>query len=104
MRAHGSTTQLPALSSSQKLHVHEEKVTLTDVAAWAASGRLLESFTVGTAVVVASVGRIGAEGRPDIELPQHEGSMGCVARALFEKITAIQEGREQYERWSLVCE
>ena len=104
MRAHGTKTTLPELESSLKIHVHEETVTMNDVASWAQDGRLLECFTVGTAVVVASVGRIGLEGKDDIELPKHENMMGPVARALYEKITAIQEGRDQYESWSLVCE
>lgn len=104
MRAHGSKTTLSALPSTQKFHVYEETVTVPNVAEWAASGRLFECFTVGTAVVVASVGRIGVEGKEDIELPKHEGAMGPVARALYEKITAIQEGKEQYESWSVVCE
>lgn len=104
MRAHGSKTVLPEIPTTQKIHVHEEPVTISQVAQWAAEGRLLESFTVGTAVVVASVGRIGVEGKDDIELPKHESCLGPIAHALYERITAIQEGKEQYEGWSVVCE
>ncbi|KIP07318.1 hypothetical protein PHLGIDRAFT_35481 [Phlebiopsis gigantea 11061_1 CR5-6] len=103
MKAHGSKTNLPEIPSTQKIHIYEESITVSQVAQWASEGRLLEAFTVGTAVVVASVGRIGVEGKEDIQLPQHESSMGPVALSLFEKITSIQEGREQYEDWSLVC-
>jgi len=101
---HGSDVALPGLSPSIKLYVHERSITLTDVAAWAAEGTLLEAFTCGTAVVVASVGRIGTEGKKDIILPQHNGTLGPVARGLYEKITAIQEGRDEYRGWSVICE
>lgn len=102
MNAQASKTVLPEIS--HKIYVHEEPVTTSQVAQWAADDRLLECFTLGTAVVVASVGRIGLEGKNDIELPKFEDSMGPVARALYNKITAIQEGREEFEGWSVVCE
>ena len=58
--------------------------------------------TVGTAVVVAAVGRIGHDGK-DIVLPAHEGALGPVARGLYERITEIQEGRVEWEGWSVPC-
>ena len=102
MRAHGTTTALPALPSTQKIHVYEQSVTLSNVSQWAHEGRLLEAFTVGTAVVVAAVGRIGHDGK-DIVLPAHEGALGPVARGLYERITEIQEGRVEFEGWSVPC-
>lgn len=103
-KAHGTDIVLPGLSASIKLHTHERVITLTEVYQWAAEGKLLEAFTVGTAVVVASVGRIGGDGKKDILLAQHEGILGPVARGLYEKITGIQEGRDQYQGWSALCE
>ncbi len=50
----------------------ERKVTITELKALSAQGRLLEVFLVGTAVLVASVGRIGLEGgEGDLVLPGH---------------------------------
>lgn len=104
VKAHGADMALPGLQPSVKLHLHERAITLTELTTCADEGRLLEVFTVGTAVVVASVGRIGCEGKKEITLPQHDGMFGPVARALYDKITAIQEGRDRYQDWSVVCE
>ncbi|KAI0697146.1 aminotransferase [Cytidiella melzeri] len=101
-KAHGSDVVLHGLSPSIKLHVQERVVTLSEIAEVSTAGKLLEIFVVGTAVVVASVERIGAEGKKDIVLERHEGSLGPVARGLYEKITGIQEGRDQYRGWSVV--
>ncbi|GJE98000.1 branched-chain amino acid aminotransferase [Phanerochaete sordida] len=102
MSAHGTSTTLAGIA--EKLHVAEREIHIADIARWAAEGRLLEVFTVGTAVVVASVGRIGVEGKPDLELPKHDGQMGPLARAVHTKLTNIQWGHEQFEGWSVVCE
>lgn len=104
LRAHGSETTLPGISATQKFHTHERNFTLTEAAELAKAGRLLETFTVGTAVVVASVGSIGVERRETIQLPKHEGAKGPVARAIYDIITAIQEGKEQWRDWSVVCQ
>lgn len=103
-KAHGHNMALPGLSPSVKLHLHERDITLTELSQLADQGKLLEAFTVGTAVVVASVGRIGGDGKKEIVLPDHEGALGPVARGLYEKITAIQEGRDQHDGWSVLCE
>ncbi|TBU38847.1 branched-chain amino acid aminotransferase II [Dichomitus squalens] len=102
IRAHPSRTTLPGLSPETLLHAVERELTISQLAAWAEEGRLLEAFTVGTAVVVAAVGRIGHDGK-DIVLPAHEGALGAVARALYERITDIQEGRFEWENWSVPC-
>lgn len=100
--AHPSRTTLPGLSSDVHLHAVERELTLPQLSAWAEEGRLLEAFTVGTAVVVAAVGRIGHNGT-DIVLPSHDGALGPVARGLYERITEIQEGRIEWEGWSVPC-
>lgn len=74
-----------------------------ELAAWSEEGRLLEAFGVGTAVIVAPVGRIGFEGK-DLMLPVHEGGLGPVGRALSERIIAIQEGRFEWEGWGVICD
>ena len=102
--AHGSEVSLYGLPSTLKLHPHERELTFTELEQAYAAGKLLEVFLVGTAVVVASVEKIGAEGKKDIVLQRYEGSLGPVARGLYEKITGIQEGREQFRDWSVVCE
>jgi branched-chain amino acid aminotransferase len=64
---------------------------------------LLEAFGAGTAVIIAPVGRIGYEGK-DIVLPQHNGAYGPVSRALWERIVDIQQGKVEWEDWSVICE
>ncbi|KAI0344018.1 branched-chain amino acid aminotransferase II [Trametopsis cervina] len=103
-KAHGYELVLPGLATDVKLHVHERAITVTEIAAAYEAGKLLEIFVVGTAVTVASVDRIGTEGKKDIHLQQHEGCLGPVARGLYQKITDIQEGRDQYRDWSVLCE
>ncbi|KAI0752151.1 branched-chain amino acid aminotransferase II [Fomes fomentarius] len=100
--AHPSRTTLPGLPASTRLHVAEQTVTMSDLVKWVAEGRLLEAFTVGTAVVVAAVGRIGFNGK-DIVLPEYEGVLGPVARGLYDRLTDIQEGKFEWEDWSVPC-
>ncbi len=76
---------------------------MTELNTWAQNGSLLEAFGVGTAVIVAAVGRIGHEGK-DINLPTYEGGLGPVGRALYDRISDIQEGKFEWEDWSVVCE
>lgn len=103
VEAHTSgRTVLPGLAPSLRLHVHERALTMPELAAWSAEGRLLEAFGVGTAVIVAPVGRIGFQGK-DLVLPSQEGIMQPVARALFERIGDIQTGKYEWEDWSFVC-
>jgi branched-chain amino acid aminotransferase len=70
---------------------------------WSSQNRLLEAFGVGTAVILASVGIIGYEGKPEILLPEYLGKMGPVAKALYDRLTEIQGGRVPYKGWSVPC-
>jgi len=94
---------LPYLYPSTRLHTHERILTMHDLSSWSAQGRLLEAFGVGTAVIVAPVGRIGFEGR-DLELEKHPGGLGPVGKSLWERIVDIQEARVEWEGWSVPCE
>ncbi|KAI0651334.1 branched-chain amino acid aminotransferase II [Trametes meyenii] len=100
--AHTAHTTLPSVPPTTRIHVVERELTISDLIQWSAEGRLLEAFAVGTAVVVVAVGRIGYEGK-DIVLPTHEGALGPVGRSLYERITEIQEGKFEWEDWSVVC-
>lgn len=100
--AHPARTLLPHLPEDVHLHTQERTLTMEDVRKWDEEGRLLEAFTVGTAVVVTGVGRIGHEGQ-DIRLPEHASGRGPVAHALYERIVAIQEGKSEWDGWSVVC-
>ena len=55
--AHPSRTTLPGLPSSVVLHACERTMSIHQLFEWSAEGRLLEAFSVGTAAVVAAVGR-----------------------------------------------
>lgn len=100
--AHPSRTILPHLPSTLRLYAREDTITMTDLARWHAEGRLLEAFTTGTAVIVNGVGRIAYDGK-DIVLPEHEGGRGPVTLALYERILDIQEGKVEWEGWSVPC-
>ncbi|ESK90589.1 branched-chain-amino-acid aminotransferase [Moniliophthora roreri MCA 2997] len=93
---------LPGIPPSQKLYIHERDLTMTELKAWYAEGALLETFGVGTAAIVGSITRIGHGGQ-DIVLSKIPGSTGPVARAFFDRISAIQTGRFAFEDWSVPC-
>lgn len=102
----GHTAQqmvLPEISASLHLHTHERNVTMADLVEWSRQGRLLEAFGAGTAVIVAPVGRIGFEGK-DLVLPKYETGLGPVGHALWKRLVEIQEGRVQWDDWSVPCE
>ena len=102
LAAHPAETSLPNLSNRTRMHTHERSITMTDIVSWAAAGRLLEVFCVGTAVVVVPVTRICWNGE-DTVMPEHKDGMGPIARALWERLVDIQEGRIEWRGWSVPC-
>ncbi|KAG5650720.1 hypothetical protein H0H81_011267 [Sphagnurus paluster] len=96
-------TVLPNLPPTLRLHTHERPLTMPELAAWSAEGKLLEAFGVGTAVAVAPVGRIGWEGK-DLVLPSENRGLGDVGRALLDRILDIQTGKVAWEDWSETCD
>ncbi|KAF9811100.1 hypothetical protein IEO21_06677 [Rhodonia placenta] len=100
--AHPSRTLLPHLLPTLRLHAREQTLRMSELARWNAEGRLIEVFTTGTAVVITGVGRIGYNGK-DIILSEHEGGRGPVAHALYERLLEIQEGRFEFDGWSIPC-
>ncbi|TFY78302.1 hypothetical protein EWM64_g5710 [Hericium alpestre] len=103
LAAHPAATSLPNLSNKMRLHTHERTITMSELVAWHQSGKLLECFVVGTAVVVTSVSRIGWEDK-DIVLPEYKGAMGPVTSALHQRLVDIQEGRIEWQGWSVPCQ
>ncbi|KAI0780325.1 branched-chain amino acid aminotransferase II [Fomes fomentarius] len=101
--AHPSRMVLPGLSKETRLHPAERTLTMPELDAWVAEGRVLEVFAVGTAVVVAPIGRVAWAGK-DVVLPTFEEGYGPVSKALRERLTDIQEGRFEWEGWSVPCE
>jgi branched-chain amino acid aminotransferase len=96
-------TRMSVLELLQKggTSVIERKVTITELKAMSAQGRLLEVFLVGTAVLVVSVGRIGLEdGEGDLVL----SGPSPIAYAMKKTLLKIQQGRLEYENWSVVCD
>jgi branched-chain amino acid aminotransferase len=66
-------------------------------------------FSVGTAAILAPVGRVGIKENQkeeirDLILPSYEDGIGPVSRAMLQMILAIQEGRENFEGWNVRCE
>lgn len=74
-----------------------------DLATWSAEGKLLEVFGVGTAVIVAPIGQISFKDT-NIVLQEHEGGLGPVGRSFWERLLDIQEGKVEWEGWSVPCE
>ena len=67
------------------------------------SGRLLEVFCVGTAVIVAPVSRIGFEGKDIVLSVESRDGQRTVCAALADRVEAIQEGRFEWQGWSVAC-
>ena len=67
----------------------------------------MEAFGAGTAVIVASIGKIGfgyGSGRGkdmDMVLPEYEGGLGPIAKAFRKRILDVQEGRESFKGWGV---
>jgi branched-chain amino acid aminotransferase len=95
----------PAFNKAASLNLHpvERTYTIDDLVQWSSQGKLAEALCIGTAAIVAAVNKIGYEGK-DIKVLECEAGLGPVGMALREKILAIQEGRDEYNGWSVVCE
>jgi branched-chain amino acid aminotransferase len=91
---------LPGVPSTLKLHVHERPLTMAEVASISDEERLLEAFGVGTAVIVAPVGRIGWKGR-NLILPEYEGGLGPIGQGVWTLLTDIQTGKVAFDDWSV---
>jgi branched-chain amino acid aminotransferase len=93
------------VSTGATLYAAERTFTMSDLERWSSEGNLLEILCVGTAAIVVAAHRIGFEGK-DIHVPTYpsdKNGLGPVGRALRAKILAVQEGREEYEGWGVVC-
>ncbi|KAF9070154.1 aminotransferase [Rhodocollybia butyracea] len=99
---------LPGIPSNRRLHTHERAFTTADIDHWLTLGRLQEMFSVGTAAILAPVGRVGIKDLKgdikDLILPSYEDGIGPLSHAMLQMILAIQEGRENFEGWSVRCE
>ncbi|KAJ6604404.1 aminotransferase [Mycena vulgaris] len=83
---------------SDKLIVSERGVTMKEVKAAAAAGRLVEMFGAGTAAVISPVDRIGYMGE-DVHIPTGEDGMGPVSRPIWTELVGRQWGTIPSE-WS----
>jgi branched-chain amino acid aminotransferase len=101
-RAHSAgETALPGIKSTLGLHAKERMFTMDDLLRWSTEEKLLEAFGAGTAVVIASIGKVGFKGE-DIVLPVHEEGLGPIAKAFRTRILDVQEGREVWKNWSIL--
>ncbi|KAJ7862864.1 branched-chain-amino-acid transaminase [Mycena leptocephala] len=111
LRAHGADPgqKLLNLPVDMPVYVEERVLTVNELAAWAKAGTLLECFGTGTAVLVVTIERIGdvdtVDGKTlrDIEMKAGKG-LGPVGQALWDKLLALKEGRENFGRWNVLCE
>ncbi|KAJ7087967.1 aminotransferase [Mycena belliarum] len=108
-----------ALPPTLKIYVHERHLTLPEMSQWAGAGRLRECFGVGTAVLVVAIERIGdvvdeqvaealegaSKAKPFVDItPTTKRGLGELGTALYDKLLALKEGRENFEGWSVLCE
>jgi branched-chain amino acid aminotransferase len=70
--------------------VAEERIEIRQVLDDLRSGRITEAFGIGTAAVIAPVGRLGTD---DEEIVINGNQSGPVATRLFKALTDIQYGR-----------
>jgi branched-chain amino acid aminotransferase len=77
------------LAREEGLEVREERYSLDQWRADAASGRLVETFACGTAAVVTPIGRVAGE---DGEFTIGSGGPGQTTSRLRERLVAIQRG------------
>lgn len=102
LNAHSSSSlSFPTLPKTLKIHTYEHPITMADLKSWSDQGKLLEIFGVGTAVIVAGIGRIGYSGwgEEELVLPAHEGGLGPVGKGLFDTLTDIQVGKVEFKGW-----
>lgn len=93
---------LPGLPPNLHLYTHERTLVMLELVDWSADGKLLEVFGVGTAVIVAPVGRIGFREK-DLVLPKYDAGLGPIGQGLWTMITNIQTGKVPFEDWSVPC-
>lgn len=123
-----SRSPLDSVDPSTKIHSHEWTITLSDLTEWHRDGRLLEVLVVGTAIVIAPVGRIGVQ-RVDesvtpnglapmaengaasskehvLVMPSYPATagLGPVGMGLKTRLVDIQEGRLPWDDWCVVCQ
>ncbi|KAF9780991.1 branched-chain amino acid aminotransferase II [Thelephora terrestris] len=103
LRSHSPVSPLHSLDPHTAIRVFETPFTLGDMYKWSSEDRLLEAFGAGTAAVISGVGVVGLDGHPDIEIPEYEGALGPVGKALYDRITDIQEGKVEFGDWSYPC-
>ncbi|KAF8883825.1 aminotransferase [Infundibulicybe gibba] len=103
LEAHSSgKITLPGVPPSTRIHVRDRILTMSDLSKWSAEDRLLEAFGVGTAVIVAPIGRIGFEGT-DLVIQKSDSGLGQVGAALWKTITDIQTGVQKWDSWCIPC-
>ena len=89
--------------SIRKINTVERTMYMSEIGEWHKAGKLLEVLGCSTAAVIVPIGRIGYQGE-NWDLPVHKGGLGPIGRALFEKITDVQEGKEgSFGGWSVSC-
>lgn len=92
---------LPGLP--EKLTVSERKLVMNDLVEAEKNGTIVEVFGTGTAAVVSAVDKIGYLGK-DIIIPAGPAGqgMGDIAKALLDRMSAIQTGEVEHE-WSVLA-
>ena len=78
------------LAADLGFQARTERLAIDQVLADIEAGRITEAFCMGTAAVVAPVGRLGYQGR---DITVNGNAAGPVAKAMFQRLCDIQFGR-----------
>jgi len=79
------------LAEHLKISVSERKISIDEVFDAHEKGKLKEVFGTGTAAVISPVSELNLNGR---KITINEGKTGKISQLLYDKLTAIQYGRE----------
>ena len=81
-----------ALAKSWYIKVTERKISVEEIYAAHADGKLDEAFASGTAAVISPVGEFNWAGNA---ITINDGEIGALAQKLYDELTGIQTGRIQ---------
>jgi branched-chain amino acid aminotransferase len=79
------------LLKAHRIPVDERKISIEEIAAAHAKGRLNEAFGSGTAAVISPVGTLGYNGT---DLTINNNKQGKITTFLYDEITGIQNGKK----------
>jgi branched-chain amino acid aminotransferase len=86
------------LAGDMEIEVVEAPILLSELISWSKAGTLTEAFGTGTAAVISPIGEMVYG---DTSIVPGDGSMGPVAKMMYDTLTGIQFGTvEDTKNWT----